>query len=158
MSHKESLWTGNLLIDQTDLKTLRYSFIKKNLKLFFLFFVRQCCGIKVNMMFLEDSKSKQSTFNWSSGIKLIFITFNFFGFLLLEMTQVQVFKYPYAVLKTKERNGLKINLKKYIKVRSDTNLYYINNENLLFRIPNLFAYQVEEKKGNIPSLVILCNI
>ena len=109
-------------------------------------------------MFLEDSKSKQSTFNWSSGIKLIFITFNFFGFLLLEMTQVQVFKYPYAVLKTKERNGLKINLKKYIKVRSDTNLYYINNENLLFRIPKLFAYQVEEKKGNIPSLVILCNI
>ena len=88
------------------------------MKLIFIFFVSQCCEIKVNIIKnpYDDSKSKQSTFNWSSGILLIFICFNFFVFLLLEMTQVRLFKYPKSVLKIKENTGEKINLKKYIKV------------------------------------------
>ena len=71
-------------------------------------------SVIVNIMKYENSKTGESNFNWSEGIRWIVTVFN--NISLLETTNVTLAKYPSSVLKTKDENGKKIYLKKYLNV------------------------------------------
>ena len=73
-------------------------------------------SVSVNIMKYENSKTGESNFNWSEGIKYQIVrVFN--NLSVLETTHVTLSKYPSSVLKTKDKNGKKIYLKKYLTVR-----------------------------------------
>ena len=80
-------------------------------------FTRQRCGIKVNISSLEVSKNNQSTFNWGPGKKYDFCHFCYLN-CSLDTPAVQLKRYPKSVLKKTDEDGKKVNLNKYLKVRS----------------------------------------
>ena len=100
MTDKPILWTGNLQIDHTNIQVFRAGE-----------------EIKVNIMHHEQSRSKESNFNWPSGILKFRNSSLITYFLFLETAHVKVVKYPKSFLKPKDKDGTKMHLKKYLSVR-----------------------------------------
>ena len=100
MTDKSILWTGNLQIDHTNIQVFSAGE-----------------EIKVNIMHYEQSRIKESNFNWPSGILKFRNSSLITYFLFLETTHVKVVKYPKSFLKPKDKDGTKMNLKKYLSVR-----------------------------------------
>jgi hypothetical protein len=127
MSPNETLWRGNLVLDQSDAVNERYFYILSsknpqpvlNLPWIFnlsLFPTRKCCEMKVTMSSHEESKNNQSTFNWGPGKKYPFLHF-YLLYSSQDIPAVQLKRYPRCALKRTGAEGEELNLNQHLKVR-----------------------------------------
>ena len=71
----------------------------------------------MNIGFLDKNKSNKTTFNWGPGMNIIFLGNTHTILNMSETTAVHMKTFLKSALKGKDKEGNKMNLNKYLKVK-----------------------------------------